>query len=464
MSLVARNVQQIDAAFSELETIYILVGFRGEEIKAALEKLDTRVPLEFITVPGHLLDVGLSGGFAAIAGIVEPGELFVAVLGDEFYGGDDHPLMAQFIRDHPSMAGCCAYKYAVTPEEYFKNYAVVVNEHGVISKVIEKPKEKISPHYGLGLFVARGSLCALAAEKIERKEDANLIDLLNLLPEKENALLLGFEFNDIYVNVNTPSDVYHCLRLVRSKTSHTIDIIVPAWNEADSIAYVIQDFQPFCNSIIVMDNVSPDGTAEVARKAGATVYSEPLKGYGDAIKKGLDRSSADILVIVEADGTFRAKDLEKILTYLNDADAVIGSRTHWQYVEYGANMDFLQRMANLSYGFLITGLWWNRKSRFTDVGCSYRAIWQNTYKSISDRLKATGPEFAPEFVIELLQGWHRVIEVPVPYHCRILGESKFSGSFFLLARTALKMLRLILRKRIQSWFQNLTILIRGKLG
>ena len=49
-------------------------------------------------------------------------------------------------------------------------------------------------------------------------------------------------------------------------------------------SYVVKDFLPYCKSVIVMDNLSSDGTAEIARKSGAVVYSEKLVGYGDAIK------------------------------------------------------------------------------------------------------------------------------------------------------------------------------------
>jgi len=259
------------------------------------------------------------------------------------------------------------------------------------------------------------------------------------------------------VNINNRSDVYKMRRLIRQKRWEQlrIDVIIPAWNEVESIGYVVRDFLKVAHKVIVMDNCSADGTGQKAREAGASVYSEKLLGYGDAIKKGLDRSTADILVVVEADGTFRAEDLEKMLQYIKNADAVIGTRTYWQYVEYGANMPFLQRMGNLVFGGIITLLWWNRKSRFTDVGCTFRCLWRESYQKIAGSLTGRGPEFSPEMIIELLNTWQRVIEIPVPYHARIMGKSKFSNSFFASARTALKMLRLILVKRYNSWLNNL---------
>ena len=86
----------------------------------------------------------------------------------------------------------------------------------------------------------------------------------------------------------------------------------------------------------------------------------------------MDAATGDILVLVEADGTFRAKDLGKLLEFLKDADMVIGTRTTRQMIEQGANMDGLLRWGNVVVGKLVEALWWRMEPRFTDVGCTYR--------------------------------------------------------------------------------------------
>lgn len=451
-SLLIRNLRLIDKAFPNLEQIIILVGYKGDAIKKELVSNSLSTKLRFLEVPEHLVSTGLIGGFAAIEHLVEKDELILCALADEFYGGADHTRFAEFIRGN-EIGGCCfAMKRMNNIEEYIKNYAVIINEKNEVERVVEKPSVIESDFFGLGLFAVRGALCQISDQNILNK-NVTIIDLFNCLESYGYGALKGFEFDDYYVNINTRFDIYNCLREIRSKYQPTIDVVIPAWNEAESISLVIKDFLPYVRSVIVMDNISIDGTAEIAKKAGAVVYSAPYKGYGDAIKQGLDSSDADILVIVEADGTFRAKDLPKLIAYMSDVDAVIGSRTHWQYLEYGANMHFFQRMANIFYGLLITLLWWNRHSRFTDVGCSYRSIWRTSYKEISKKLSQTGPAFAPEFVILLLENWSRVIEVPVPYHARIFGSSKFSGSVFGLTNTALKMLYLILLLRVKEWYK-----------
>jgi glycosyltransferase involved in cell wall biosynthesis len=210
---------------------------------------------------------------------------------------------------------------------------------------------------------------------------------------------------------------------------------------------VVRDFVPLVHEVLVMDNQTADGTAELARTAGAVVHSRPLAGYGDALRQAMDAASGDILVLVEADGTFRAKDLGKLLEYLKDADMVVGTRTTRQMIEQGANMDGLLRWGNVVVGKLIEALWWNMEPRFTDVGCTYRAIWRDAYQRIRPHLTRVDAAFSPEMMIEMLRVEGRIIEVPVSYYRRRGGESKHSSSRWHSVRTGLRMIGLILSKR-----------------
>jgi hypothetical protein len=118
-------------------------------------------------------------------------------------------------------------------------------------------------------------------------------------------------------------------------------------------------------------------------------------------------------------------------------------------IEQGTNMRGVVRWANIVFGKLIEALWWSQEPRFTDVGCTYRAIWRDVYEKTRPRLVGTGPEASPELMIELLRQRRRVIEIPVSYYPRLAGQSKHSDSYRSLAKTALEMLRLIVRKRFE---------------
>jgi glycosyltransferase involved in cell wall biosynthesis len=250
--------------------------------------------------------------------------------------------------------------------------------------------------------------------------------------------------------VNTVEDLNLANFLCRTSafSQHRVSLIVPAYNESGGIGHVIRDFRDHVDEIVVMDNQSSDGTGDIARELGATVYSRPLRGYGDALKQGMDAATGDILVLVEADATFQAKDLGKLLEYLKDADMVVGTRTTRQMIEQGANMDGLLRWGNVVVGKVIEALWWDLEPRFTDVGCTYRAIWRDAYLKIRDYLGCVDAAFSPEMMIEVLRVKGRLIEVPVSYYRRRGGESKHSSSRWHSVRTGLRMLNVILRKRI----------------
>ena len=461
-SLLIRNIRLLATHFKP-KKIYIVIGYLGELIESAVQDYSYgQTKIELLKIPERLVEKGLIGGYAFIEKYLKEDERYLSVLGDEFYGEEDYIGFNTFLSLQPEATIYCTYKKYDYPDDYFKNYAVCLNnlDSNIIERVMEKPSKIVTPWFGLGMVVFYKKLATVAKEEVDSDGQTTFFDLINLFIKQDKKSVFGYQYQGDYFNINSKTDLYHAKRSVRRQNWEKvkIDVIVPAWNEAESIGFVVKDFLKFCRNVIVLDNNSPDGTAQTARNAGAIVYSEPLEGYGDAIKKGLDRSDADLFVIVEADGTFRANDMEKLLPYCIDADAVIGSRTYWQYIEYGANMDFIQRAANVFFGFIITLLWWNRKSRFTDVGCTYRAIWRDSYKKIQKNLIGKGPEFSPEMIIELLNDWQRVIEVPVPYHSRVLGQSKFSGGFFHLAGTAIKMLKMIIYKRIKSWLRNLKAL------
>jgi glycosyltransferase involved in cell wall biosynthesis len=230
----------------------------------------------------------------------------------------------------------------------------------------------------------------------------------------------------------------------------TVSLVIPAYNEEQTIGQVVAEFQqePHLDEIVVVDNNCTDRTAELAAAAGARVVPEARKGYGAALTGGMDAATGELLVLVEADGSFRARDVVKLLVYLDDAGMVMGTRTTRQMVEQGANMRFLLRWGNVFMAKFLQ-LCWLRPSepRFTDVGCTFRALSRETWHKNRPRLSETGPAFSPEMMCAALQERCRIIEVPVTYARRMGGESKHSDTFGRQARTAWKMFRTICRKR-----------------
>lgn len=231
----------------------------------------------------------------------------------------------------------------------------------------------------------------------------------------------------------------------------TVSLVIPAYNEEETIAQVVSEFraEPHVDEVVVVDNNCRDRTAALAAEAGARVVAEQRPGYGAALLAGLEAATGDLLVLTEADGSFRARDLEKLLVYLEDAGMVMGTRTTRQMVQQGANMRFLLRWGNVTMAKILQLLWLRpSEPRFTDVGCTYRALTRETWNAIRNHLTETGPAFSPEMMCAALNARCRVIEIPVTYSSRMGGESKHSDTFSRQARTAMKMFRTICRKRL----------------
>src|SRR5690606_28134127 len=113
-----------------------------------------------------------------------------------------------------------------------------------------------------------------------------------------------------------------------------IKVIIPAFNEENSIAKVIEEIPDIVDEIIVVNNNSTDATSEIAKKAGATVLSENKKGYGYACLKGLQYISSqpikpNIVVFLDGDYSDHPQELLNIIKPVieQDMDLVIGART-----------------------------------------------------------------------------------------------------------------------------------------
>ena len=231
---------------------------------------------------------------------------------------------------------------------------------------------------------------------------------------------------------------------------HRISIVIPTYNEAETITSVVEEFHGHgaVDEVVVVDNNCADRTAELASQAGARIVTEVNPGYGRALMRGMREAEGDWLVLVEADGSFSADDLDKLLCYLPDCGMVLGTRTTRQMVQQGANMRFMLRWGNVVAAKILQLLWYiPLEPRLTDVGCTYRALTRRTFEIIAPGLTEPGPGFSPEMICEAMRHGLRVIEIPVHYGARTGGDSSHSGSFRQVCRTALKMFRAIFRKR-----------------
>lgn len=440
--LIQRNVELLRDALG-ITDITVIVGFRGDQVRAALGD-GQRLGVALDYVECRDVDAGLARGILlARDRFPEP---FVTVLGDEVYLNTNHAGLAAAASG--DLAALCCVMECEDETKIRGNYSVALAGDRIV-ELVEKPDGKVGTLIGCGTYLFTPRLFAAITETpaSPRSGRVELTDAIDLLAREGHVG--AYHLTGTYLNVNTADDHNYAQYLVRSARfpAARVSVVIPAYNEEASIASVVKEFAPRVDEVLVVDNGSLDATAEVARQAGARVETVALTGYGDTIRHGLDAAQGDVLVVTEADHSFRAKDLGKLLEYLKDADMVVGSRTTRELNEHGTNMRGVVRWANVAVAKLTELLWWSREPRFTDVGCTYRALWRETWNEIAPHLKGTGPELSPEMMVAVLLAGRRVIEIPVSYHRRVGGESKHSASFPRLARTALRMLGTIARLR-----------------
>ena len=96
----------------------------------------------------------------------------------------------------------------------------------------------------------------------------------------------------------------------------SISVVIPCFNEEEGVAHVLRAMPDYVDEVIVVDNNSTDGTAEVAREFGARVIHEGRKGYGRAYQAGLPAATGDIIATVDGDGTYPSARIASLIDEL----------------------------------------------------------------------------------------------------------------------------------------------------
>lgn len=232
-----------------------------------------------------------------------------------------------------------------------------------------------------------------------------------------------------------------------------VSVILPAYNEADNIAQAVREFLAVSavDEVVVVDNNSQDGTGPLAAEAGGRVILETKQGYGNALRRGMAEAIGDIVVLAEPDGTFVARDILKLLSYTDEFDMVLGTRTTRELIWHQANMGWFLRVGNVAVAKLIQVLYGGPS--LSDCGCTFRLIHRKALDQIVGDLTVGGSHFLPEMVILGLRRGLRVIEIPVNYRGRV-GESKITGSPVTAIKVGMRMIRLISEYRWQTWLKR----------
>jgi len=199
-----------------------------------------------------------------------------------------------------------------------------------------------------------------------------------------------------------------------------IAALIPCYNEALTIAKVVDDFKRYLPEAIVYvyDNNSSDGTAEIAAAHGAVVKGEPRQGKGNVVRQMLRDIDADCYVMVDGDDTYPVEQVNDVIAPILDdsADHVVGDRlSNGTYAAenkragHGFGNDLVRWLIKVLYGF-----------EYTDVMTGYRAFNREFAKTLP--VLSPGFEIETELSIHAVdKGW-RISQVPIDYRDRPEGS------------------------------------------
>lgn len=227
-----------------------------------------------------------------------------------------------------------------------------------------------------------------------------------------------------------------------------IGVIIPAFNEEQSIGLVINAIPEELSKIVVVgNNGSTDQTAAVARKAGAIVVDESRKGYGNACLAGMAylktlETPPEIVVFLDGDFSDFPGEMTNLIRPIaeNEVDLVIGSRVLGNR-ENGALLAH-QRFGNW---LAVTMLKWLYGYRFTDLG-PFRAIRYDRLMQLDMQDRNFG--WTVEMQVKAAKHGLKCTEVPVSYRKRV-GTSKVSGTIKGSVMAGYKIIGTILREKFK---------------
>lgn len=196
-----------------------------------------------------------------------------------------------------------------------------------------------------------------------------------------------------------------------------VSVVMPCLNESETLGTCITKAKSTLEKlgvegeIVVADNGSTDNSVEIAESLGARVVHQPLRGYGNAYRAGIEAARGKFVIIGDSDDSYDFTDLERFITPLrNGAEFVMGSRLKGK-IEKGA-MPWLHRyIGNPILTWILNVMY---RSGISDAHCGMRSFKKEAYEKMD--LQTAGMEFASEMVIRAAQLKLNTVEIPITLH------------------------------------------------
>jgi len=200
-----------------------------------------------------------------------------------------------------------------------------------------------------------------------------------------------------------------------------VSVVIPTLNEAGNIleaVTTIHDDLAYPKEIIVVDGNSTDGTIEIVKDLNyCKLIIEPRRGYGIALKTGMKNAKGNIIVMVDGDGTYEVRHINRMLEKMveKDADMVLATRMY----DPKKAMGFLNFIGNKVITFSFDFFY----SQFlSDSQSGFRAISHDAINNVT--LKEGDMAFATEMLIQFAREGYNMVEIPTTYKARKYGKTK----------------------------------------
>ena len=226
--------------------------------------------------------------------------------------------------------------------------------------------------------------------------------------------------------------------------SNNAAVMIPTYNEAENIELLLKQLQELNLEVLVIDDNSPDGTANLVNSLKlpkvTVLYRQKKDGLGNAYKAGiahlLENSKFTHLISMDADGSHRVEDLKKLIQSINDADLIIGSR----WIEGGKIVDWPWQRKWLSR----FGTWYASKLLglpIQDITGGFRIYNRKALEKIDFKsIKANGYCYQIEMAYAFKD--KKIKEVPITFVERTKGQSKMNINVVVEAMATVTMLGL----------------------
>ncbi|HEX9262415.1 MAG TPA: glycosyltransferase family 2 protein [Candidatus Bathyarchaeia archaeon] len=200
-----------------------------------------------------------------------------------------------------------------------------------------------------------------------------------------------------------------------------VSVVIPTLNEAGNIFEAINTIDQtlsYPKEIIIVDGNSTDGTKEIVKDTDlCELVIEPRRGYGLALRTGMKKAKGDIIVMVDGDGTYEFKHINRLLEELlkNDADLCLATRMYDPKKAMGLTNFIGNKVITWCFDFFY-------KQFLSDSQSGFRAISRGALEKVD--LKEDDMAFATEMLVEFAKKDFKIVELHSTYKSRKYGKTK----------------------------------------